>query len=596
MVAAVLVVLTLVLFTAACLVGVLLLRRIRSAPADPVGSSGTVGELVRRRAEAPDVEPPAGASRAAGDGAGATSAPLPAPAVPGTAGARPATTAGGDVEAGHVEVGDVGSGAGTGDVEVGDAPWRRAARMMGSEPGGGWDTAPVPVVPVEQAVVGRASPGSTGEEPGPAGSRPSAPAGASTRAPLGDDRAEPGTRPSVDAAPPVLAASPVPPVVDGGSSAGSTTPARFDTVAVPDEGAGGPASPGGTAAHDGVAASTDGTGADVPAPAVVPVPAVLAAPVVVAPSPDDAAERGPGPEAVAVDRPVPAPRTEADAAPVAAAAAAPAVDVPVEPGGQAAEPGVDAPTPPFGSIRVAAPSRPLSDPDLTPFMGIPVVRPTAVDELTSAPAAAVDPAPAPPPRSRPFPRDDDEVVSLVPATPAAARPVVGGTPQPVWFRVVRRDGAPVEDALVALLDDSGQEADATKTAADGGGELRAPHAGWFLMIASAEGFQPRAVTLEVDERPVEIALLLPRSSRVAGAVRDGGMPVAGAYVVALQEGEIADEMLADRDGSYRFDDLAEGVYALSATSADGCTGHRITLSEGADLVVDLDLTPPGDVH
>jgi hypothetical protein len=182
-------------------------------------------------------------------------------------------------------------------------------------------------------------------------------------------------------------------------------------------------------------------------------------------------------------------------------------------------------------------------------------------------------------------------VFLTPATPAA-RPVVGGSPQPVWFRVVRRDGAPVEDAVVALLDDRGQEADATKTAADGGGELRAPHPGWFLMIASAEGFQPRAVTLEVDGRPVEIALLLPRSARVAGAVRDRGLPVAGAYVVALQEGEIADEVLADRDGGYRFDDLAEGVYALSATSADGCTGHRITLSEGADLVVDLDLTPP----
>ena len=145
---------------------------------------------------------------------------------------------------------------------------------------------------------------------------------------------------------------------------------------------------------------------------------------------------------------------------------------------------------------------------------------------------------------------------------------------------------------MTLLDDHGQEADATKTAADGGGELRAPHAGWFLMIASAEGFQPRAVTLEVDGRPGALALLLPRAGG-AGVVRDRGTPVAGAYVVALQEGEIADEILTDRDGGYRFDDLAEGVYAVSATTAEGCTGHPVTLSEGAELVVDLDLTPSG---
>ena len=177
----------------------------------------------------------------------------------------------------------------------------------------------------------------------------------------------------------------------------------------------------------------------------------------------------------------------------------------------------------------------------------------------------------------------------MPAVGPAPAAAVTGSPQPVWFRVVRRDGEPVGGVLVTLLDGHGREADATKTATDGGGELHAPHGGWFLMIASADGFQPRAVTLAVDEQPVEIALLLPRSGTVGGVVRNADAPVAGTRVVAFQEGEVVDELVTDRDGGFRFDDLAEGVYALSASGAHGSAVGRGTLSEGADVQLDLDL-------
>jgi hypothetical protein len=177
------------------------------------------------------------------------------------------------------------------------------------------------------------------------------------------------------------------------------------------------------------------------------------------------------------------------------------------------------------------------------------------------------------------------------ATPPYERPtVVNRSPQPVWFRVVRRDGEPVGGAVVSLLDDHGHEADATKTATDGGGELHAPHGGRFLMITSADGFQPRAALLTVEEQPVEIALLLPRSSCVAGAVRVDDTPVAGARVVARQEGEVVDEIVTDRDGRYRFDDLAEGGYTLTAMHAHGGALRLLTVSEGTDLALDLDLT------
>jgi hypothetical protein len=168
-------------------------------------------------------------------------------------------------------------------------------------------------------------------------------------------------------------------------------------------------------------------------------------------------------------------------------------------------------------------------------------------------------------------------------------PPATGSPQPVWFRVVRRDGEPVGGAVVALVDDHGREADTTKTATDGGGELRAPHGGRFLMIASADGFQPRAALLTVDEQPVEIALLLPRSARIAGAVRSGDTALAGARVSVHQQGDVVDDLVTARDGRYRFDDLAEGAYALSAAHARGAAVRLVALSEGTDLWLDIDV-------
>ena len=268
------------------------------------------------------------------------------------------------------------------------------------------------------------------------------------------------------------------------------------------------------------------------------------------------------------------------------------------------------------SAEPAPVSRPLSDPDLTPLMGIPIIRPVAAEApgVVAAlrdvpePAAvavvdvphddpAADPVPGPSPRiAETFLQDDDEVVVMEPTPtrsfPVVAAPVASGSPQPVWFRVVRRDGEPVAKAVVALLDDRGREVDTTKTAPDGGGELHTPHGGRFLMIVSADGYQPRAATLTVDEQPVELALLLPRSAAVAGSVHAGGVAVRAALVVVRQDHDVVDEALTAGDGRYRFDDLAEGFYTVAATGGPGSAVARINIGEGVDAEVDLDLAPP----
>jgi hypothetical protein len=247
-------------------------------------------------------------------------------------------------------------------------------------------------------------------------------------------------------------------------------------------------------------------------------------------------------------------------------------------------------------------SRPLSDPDLTPLMGIPVIRP-ATAEAPAAEPAPVEPArdtvaaPADDVLAEPVPRTtgtsvpDDDVVVLLPPTSSfpVVAPAASGSPQPVWFRVVRRDGEPVHAAVVALLDDRGREVDTTKTATDGGGELRTPHGGRFLMVVSADGHQPRAALLTVDEAPVELALLLPRSATVRGTVLAGGEAVRDARVVVRQDSDVVDEALTAGDGHFRFDDLAEGAYVIAVSGRRGDTVARVSLAEGADVQVDLDL-------
>jgi Carboxypeptidase regulatory-like domain len=493
-----------VLLAAAAYVGVLLVRRTRSAraAAEPGAERPrTVADLVKRRRAPSDDTPaeisgdelfvpvvprqdgvavPAAPGDVAAGPAGATAAPSPQPATP------------------------------AGGLEVGDAPWRRAARMTGAEPGGAWETAPIPVV---------------------AAPRNGADASADGASEVRTDGA------------------------DGATTSASSSVVIVSRAAAP------------------TAASLWTELEAMRAAAVRPEPAVTEREIV-----DD--EPSPWTEPAAPTAPtgfdpLPTPRTDVSE-PVAADAA-------VEPESPEAE---------------AAPvSRPLSDPDLTPLMGIPIIRPAAEvvvpDPVVpeAVPEVLDEPAAAPVPRVTAAPAADDDVVFLLPPTSSfpVVAPVASGSPQPVWFRVVRRDGEPVDAAVVALLDGHGREVDTTKTATDGGGELHTPHGGRFLMIVSADGYQPRATLLTVDAEPVELALLLPRSATVSGSVRAGDEMVRDARVVVRQDHDVVDEALTAGDGHYRFDDLAEGSYTVAATGGPGGAVARVSLAEGADVQVDLDL-------
>jgi len=491
-----------VLLAAAAYVGVLLVRRTRSARAEPGPDDErprTVADLVKRRMgpelSGDELFVPAVPRQ---DGLAVPAAPDDASVEPEAAPPSPelATPAGG--------------------LEVGDAPWRRAARMAGAEPGGTWATAPLPVV-AENTATGDVA-----------------------------DADQPGDRPA---------------------SASSSVVIVSRAAATP------------------TAATLWGELEAMRAAAARPEPPVP--------------ESEQGAAEPALDRPAaPSPWTEPTA---------PAADVAEQPAA------VEQPSTP------APVSRRLSDPDLTPLMGIPIIRPAAdapaddagpeplVEAVADEPDVAeasdvadVEPVAAPVPRTVGAPTVDDDVVFLVPPTPTGSFPVVrpaaSGSAQPVWFRVVRRDGEPVSAAVVALLDDHGREVDTTKTAPDGGGELRTPHGGRFMMIVSADGYQPRAAILSVDDEPVELALLLPRSAAVSGSVRTGGAAMRDARVVVRQDHEVVDEGTTGGDGHYRFDDLAEGTYVVAVTAGASRAVARVSLAEGADVRVDLDLAGTADAR
>ncbi|WP_300007437.1 carboxypeptidase regulatory-like domain-containing protein [Pseudonocardia sp.] len=169
-----------------------------------------------------------------------------------------------------------------------------------------------------------------------------------------------------------------------------------------------------------------------------------------------------------------------------------------------------------------------------------------------------------------------------------------GAAQPVRFRTVRRDGAAIPDVAVALLDDRGYETSTGRSGVGGSGELRAPHPGSYVLVATAPDHLPGAVALTVAEVPVDADVLLVRSASLVGTVTGEDGPIAGARVTLVQDGEVVDSTESGADGGYTVADMAAGEYALSVAAA-GCEPHvtLVVVPEEAELVHDVDLAPAG---
>jgi hypothetical protein len=171
-------------------------------------------------------------------------------------------------------------------------------------------------------------------------------------------------------------------------------------------------------------------------------------------------------------------------------------------------------------------------------------------------------------------------------------PAVAGEAQPVRFRIVRRDGTTVGGAAVTLLDDRGGDVADGAADAEGRGEVLAPAPGGYVLVSTAAGYLPGAVTITVLGAPVDADVLLARSASVSGVVRGEGGPIADARVMLVQDGEAVDAVDTDDDGGYRITDIGPGEYGLSVAAA-GCepVATLIDVSEEADVRHDVTLPP-----
>ncbi|MGW7368536.1 MFS transporter [Streptomyces sp. NPDC054841] len=157
-------------------------------------------------------------------------------------------------------------------------------------------------------------------------------------------------------------------------------------------------------------------------------------------------------------------------------------------------------------------------------------------------------------------------------TEPAAAPTAG-TGTAVRGVVRGSEGAPVGRAAVTLISLGGRQLGRSVAHADGSYALDAPGAGSYVLIASADGFQPQASTVVVGGEPMAYDILLAGTSGLAGAVvaADGGAPVDGAMVIVTDvRGEVLAAGKSGADGGFAFGELVPG----SVTVAVNATGFR----------------------
>ncbi|MFJ6854026.1 MFS transporter [Streptomyces sp. NPDC091271] len=159
-------------------------------------------------------------------------------------------------------------------------------------------------------------------------------------------------------------------------------------------------------------------------------------------------------------------------------------------------------------------------------------------------------------------------VDVLEETAATKELTIQGTP--VRGVVRGAEGAPVARAAVTLISLGGRQLGRSVAQADGGYVLDAPASGSYVLIASADGFQPQASTVVVGEEPLAYDILLAGTSGLSGTVRtaEGGTPVNGAMVVVTDvRGDVLATGISGDAGEFTFGELIPGSVTVAVTAA-----------------------------
>ncbi|MCX4485849.1 DHA2 family efflux MFS transporter permease subunit [Streptomyces anulatus] len=154
--------------------------------------------------------------------------------------------------------------------------------------------------------------------------------------------------------------------------------------------------------------------------------------------------------------------------------------------------------------------------------------------------------------------------------PAPYDTVDGVRGTPVHGVVRGAEGAPVARAAVTLISLGGRQLGRSVARPDGGYTLDAPGSGSYVLIASADGFQPQASTVVVGEEPLAFDILLSGTSGLAGTVKaaESGAPVDGAMVVVTDvRGDVLATGASGPAGEFAFGELIPGSLTVAVNAA-----------------------------
>ncbi|MDT7842540.1 MFS transporter [Streptomyces justiciae] len=141
---------------------------------------------------------------------------------------------------------------------------------------------------------------------------------------------------------------------------------------------------------------------------------------------------------------------------------------------------------------------------------------------------------------------------------------------PVRGHVRGAESAPVPQAAVTLISLAGRQLGRSVTQADGSYGVEAPSVGSYVLIASADGFQPQASTVVVNGEPVAYDILLSGTSGLSGVVRasDGALPVKDAMVIVTDvRGDLLATGTTGEQGEFGFAELVPGAVTVAVNAA-----------------------------
>ncbi|WP_405841785.1 MFS transporter [Streptomyces sp. NBC_01518] len=192
-----------------------------------------------------------------------------------------------------------------------------------------------------------------------------------------------------------------------------------------------------------------------------------------------------------------------------------------------------------------------------------------------------------------------EETAPVTASDPMSDPVSGGIPVRGFVRGA--ESAPVPQSAVTLISLAGRQLGRSVTQADGSYALAAPSVGSYVLIASADGFQPQASTVVVNgAEPVSYDVLLSGTSGLNGLVRaaETGLPVKDAMVIVTDvRGDLLSSGITGEQGEFAFAELVPGAVTV-AVNAAGYRPRALPVEVGGTGVtrVEIDLDSGAQVQ